>query len=338
MPAANYNFIIEQGSDFVLNFQYNDQENNPIDLSSKCIVLQWLTDDGAKKEVFSSGANAIYAVNDWSMAADNRGSIRFRLAANITKTFTFNTAVYDLDIITIGERFRNIRLATGVITLAKRNIGLDSCPLSVNSTIDLTTPTATGPGTIPSITPTPTITSGEVEDLCLPEDCLNLDIYSIVYTGSGLNIPDLATVSGSVITTDTREIENIEIAINKLQHNSPSDLWLMLSPPSGDTVLLSANSKIPSFNNNFSFMFSNKANPSGYLHNISNGGLANIYPKTNIVNYSDQTLVSSFGQLLGTSVTGVWNLIVKDTDPTGSGLIDSWKLIITYVPSQAQTE
>jgi subtilisin-like proprotein convertase family protein len=330
MPAANYNFIIEQGSDFILNFQYNDQENRPIDLSSKCIVLQWLTDDGASKEVFSSGANANYDINDWSMVGDNTGSIRFRLAANRTKDYVFNTAVYDLDIITAGDKLRNIRLATGVITLAKRNIGLDTCPVNSDPSIDLTTPTATIPGATPSITSTPTITSGEVEDLCLPEDCLNLDIYSIVYTGSGLNIPDLATVSSSVITTDTREIENIEIAINKLRHNSPSDLWLILNPPSGDSVLLSANSKIPSFNNNFSFIFSNKAAPSAYLHNIPNGGLSNIYPKTNIINYSNETLVSGFGHLLGVPVTGTWSLIVKDTDPIGSGLIDSWKLIITY--------
>jgi subtilisin-like proprotein convertase family protein len=334
MPAANYNFIIEQGSDFILNFQYNDQENRAIDLSSKCIVLQWVTDDGATKRVFSSGANANYNINDWSIVGDNRGSIRFKIAANLTKTFTFNTAIYDLDIISPGDRLRSVRLSTGVITLAKRNTDLlDTCPADVDSNINLVTPTVV-PGTTPGITPTVTVTSGQVEDLCLPEDCLNLDIYSVVYTGSGLNIPDLSTVSGSVTTTDTRLIENIEVAINKLQHNSPSDLWFVLSPPSGNKILLSANSKIPSFNNNFSFMFSNKANTSSYLHNISNGGLSNIYNKTDIINYSSETLTSGFSHLLGASVTGNWNLIVKDTDPIGSGLIDSWKLIVTYAPRE----
>jgi subtilisin-like proprotein convertase family protein len=335
MPAANYNFIIEQGSDFILNFQYNDQDRNSIDLSSKCIVLQWVTDDGTTKRVFSSGANANYNINDWSIVGDNRGLIRFRIAANLTKAFTFNTAVYDLDIISPGDRLRSIRLSTGIITLAKRNTELlDTCPSDVDSNIDLVTPTLTAPGTTPGITPTVTVTSGQVEDLCLPEDCLNLDIYSVVYTGNRLNLPDLSTVSGSVTTTDTRLIENIEVAINKLQHNSPSDLWFILSPPSGNKILLSANSKIPAFNNNFSFMFSNKAKPSDYLHNISNGGLSNIYNKTNIINYSNETLTSGFGHLLGASVTGNWNLVVKDTDPIGSGLIDSWKLIITYAPRE----
>lgn len=331
MPAANYNFIIEQGSDFVLNFQYNDQNNNPINLSSKCIVLQWITDDGTIKQVFSSGANANYDINDWSIVGDNTGAIRFRIAANLTKTFNFNTAIYDLDIITPGDRLRNIRLATGVITLAKRNMDLlDICPVNIDTLIGLTTPTVTD--NLPTLTPTITATAGGSEDLCLPEDCLNLDIYSVVYPGSGLNIPDLSVASGYVTTTDTRPIENIELAINKLKHNSPSDLWFMLAPPSGDTILLSANSKITSFNNNFSFMFSNKANPDNYLHNISNGGLCNIYNKTDKINYSNQALNSGFNHLFGASVTGNWTLVIKDTDPVGSGLIDSWKLIITYSP------
>lgn len=335
MPAANYNFIIEQGSDFILNFQYNDENNNPINLSSKCIVLQWVTDDGSIKQIFSSGANANYDTNDWSMVGDNTGAIRFKIAANLTKTFTFNTAVYDLDIITPGDRLRSIRLATGIITLAKRNIDiLDICPANVDTVIGLTTPTATNTGISPTLTPTPTVTSGQVEDLCLPEDCLNLDIYSVVYTGSGLNIPDLASASGYVTTTDTRAIENIEVAVNKLQHNSPSDLWFILNPPSGDSILLSANSKISSFNNNFSFMFSNKANVGDYLYNISNGGLCNIYNKTSSINYSNETLNSGFSHLFGASVTGYWNLIIKDTDPIGSGSIDSWKLIITYAPAE----
>lgn len=333
MAAINYNFIIEQGSDFVLNFQYNDINDNPVNLSSKCIVLQWVTDDGTIKQVFSSGALSDYETNDWSIGGDNFGTIRFKLAANLTKTFTFNTAAYDLDIITPGERLRNIRLATGVITLVKRNIPLlDNCPSNIDSVIGLTTPTVTDPTISPTVTPTTTTSGPQSEDLCLPEDCLNLDIYSVVYSASGLNIPDLATVSGSVTTSDTRSIENIEVAINKLQHNSPSDLLLMLAPPSGDTILLSANSKISNFNNNFSFMFSNKAQPTEYLHNISNGGLCNIYNKSDLINYDDQQLVSNFNQIIGASVTGVWNLIVKDTDPTGSGLIDSWKLIITYAP------
>lgn len=333
MPAANYNFVIEQGSDFVLTFIYNDQNNTPIDLSSKCVVLQWLTNDGSIQQIFSSGANSNYDINDWSIVGDNNGTIRFRLAANLTKNFNFDTAIYDLDIITPGDRTRNVRLATGTITLIRRNLSLlDTCPIALDSVIGLETPTPTSDNVV-TITPTPTNAPSQSEDLCLPEDCLNLDIYSVVYTGSNIVIPDLATVSGTLTTTDTRLIENIEIAINKLQHSSPSDLVFILHPPSGDAVLLSANSKITQFNNNFSFMFSNKANPESFLHNVTNGGLCNIYDKTATLNYSS-TLLPELSHLFGYPVAGDWHLEVKDTDPIGSGLIDSWKLIITYAPEE----
>jgi subtilisin-like proprotein convertase family protein len=68
------------------------------------------------------------------------------------------------------------------------------------------------------------------------------------------------------------------------------------------------------------------------LHNTINGGLINIYDKVSNINFSNETLTSSFDHLFGASVTGTWSLIVKDTDPIGSGLLDSWKLIITHSP------
>lgn len=332
MPAVTYNFLLEQGSDFELVYQYNDTNNQPVDLSNKCVVLQWLDNTGTSKQVFSSAALAQYDINDWSLTADNRGTIRFKISANLTQNYNFDTAVYDLDIITVGNSLRNVRLATGTITLVRRNISLSSsCPSNIDPNVTLITQTPTPTGT----SPTPTPTSGsEISDLCLPDDCVDLDIYSVVYTGSGLLLPDLCETSGYITTIDTRPIENIEIAINKLQHQNPSDLLFILAPPSGDKILLSANSKITNFNNSFSFMFSNKAQPNNYLHNTANGGLINIYDKTNNINFSNETLLNNFDHLLSSSVTGLWTLIVKDTDPLGSGLVDSWKLIITHTPEE----
>lgn len=81
-------------------------------------------------------------------------------------------------------------------------------------------------------------------------------------------------------------------------------------------------------------MFSNKANNTDYLHNTTNGGLINIYDKRSNINFSNETLLSSFDHLFGVPVTGTWSLIVKDTDPIGSGIIDSWKLILTHAPEE----
>jgi subtilisin-like proprotein convertase family protein len=334
MPAVTYNFLLEQGSDFEISFQYNDANNSPINLSDKCVVLQWIDSGKINKQIFSTAALAQYDTNDWSLTADNRGRIRFRISANLTQNYNFDTAIYDLDIISLNNRLRNTRLATGTITLVKRNLELVSnCPSSLDPNINLitSTPTPLDGG----VTPTPTLSiTPDNSDLCLPDDCIDLDIYSVVHTGVSLVLSDLCLTSGNIRTTDTRSIENIELAINKLQHQSPSDLIFVLAPPSGNKILLSANSKIKNYNNNFSFMFSNKANTTDYLYNTTNGGLINIYDKKSNINFSNETLLSSFDHLFGASVTGTWSLIVKDTDPVGSGLLDSWKLIITHSPAE----
>ncbi|NBX73698.1 MAG: hypothetical protein EBQ89_05295 [Alphaproteobacteria bacterium] len=326
MVAVNYNFPIEKGSDFQINFIYNDENNNPIDLSEKCVIFTLLGDDNTKR-VYSSRALSNYDTNGWSLTADNAGNITFKLSAEETSLFDFAVAVYDLDIKDINTiKLKNVRLSQGTIDLIDRNVDLSSdCPTNLTSLVITSTPIPTGETQVP----TPTITQ-EITDFCLPYDCGPLDLFSTVYSGSGLSIGDLSTVTGSVIVTNTGIISNIELAINKLSHSSPTDLVMLLAPPSGNKILLSANHKIPNFNNNFSFMFSNKANSGIYLNHISNGEVCRIYDKTSIINYNSESLNSSFDHLFNYSITGVWNLIIKDTDPSGSGNIDSWKLVITY--------
>lgn len=340
MAAVTYNFPIEQGSDFEISFVYLAANGTPIDLTDKCVVFQFSSSETTvgqcSKYVLSSQANSIYDVNGWSLSANNVGIINIKISAELTQNFNFTNAIYDLDIISQTGNLRNIRLSTGIITILKRNFSVfDACPINTDICTLVVTQTPT-PTDSPTVTPTdgttqtPTPTVTQFEDLCLPYDCVDIDIYSVVYNGSGLVIDDQSTVSGTITTTDTRVIENVELAINRLQHSSPQDLVGVLSPPSGDKILLFANQKIPNNNNNFSFMFSNKADPMAYLHNITNGGMCNIYDKTSLINYNSENLLSSFNHLAGSSVTGDWTLYIKDTDPLSSGLFDSWKLIITY--------
>ncbi len=49
MPAVNYNFSIEQGSDFEVNFQYNDSNGRPVNLgdtNTSCVVMQIIPNSG----------------------------------------------------------------------------------------------------------------------------------------------------------------------------------------------------------------------------------------------------------------------------------------------------
>jgi subtilisin-like proprotein convertase family protein len=329
MAAVNFNFDIEKGSDFTISFIYNGPDGNPIDLSDKCVILSLAGADGSIRR-YSSRALADYSTNGWSLTADNNGTIIWSAGASETGSFNFTNAVYDLDIKEIGTiKLNNIRISEGLINILNRNIPLidSTCPSILDALESTPPPTSTNPDD-PAVTPTPTVT--DITDFCLPYDCGPLDLFSTVYSGSGLVLSDLSTTSGSVIVSNTGVISNIELAINKLSHNNPTDLVMLLSPPSGDKILLAANHKISNFNNSFSFMFSNKADNNTYLHNVSNGQVCNIYDKTEIVNYNNENLLSSFDHLFGASLTGVWDLIVSDTDPLGSGVIDSWKLIITY--------
>lgn len=333
MAAVNLNFNIEKGSDFDISFVYNDDQGNPIDLSNKCVTISFSGDNGDVGEC-SSQALANYSIDGWSLTANNLGIINWKLGASKTSLLNFNTAVYDLDIKSLTLPLNNTRLSQGSIQIIQRNIPLESsnaeCAINLDifrkrlDQINIDTPTTT------STTPTPSLSASNIEDFCLPYDCNPIDISSVVYAGSGLSITDMSLASGYVTTTNNNNIANIELAINKLSHSSPSDLIFLLAPPSGDKILLAANHKISNFNNNFSFMFSNKADPNNYIYNISNGQTCNIYDKTSIINYNNENLLSSFDHLFNNSITGVWNLIVKDTDPIGSGKIDSWKLIITY--------
>ena len=333
MPAAIYNFEIEKGSDFSISFQYNDAAGVPIDLSGKCVQFKMLMSNG-NQYIFSSAAPATYISDGWSLSADNLGKISLKIRSTITVDLTGTSCVYDLD---VSDTTGNIRLAAGSISFVSRNIdplGLGSCSVATNPAVTATQTLTTSTPTGVAATPTPTPAPNEFEDLCLPYDCVELDVYSVVYAGSGLNINDLSTSSGSITSTDTRMIENIELAINKLAHSSPQDIAFLLAPPSGNKILLSANHKIVNNNNNFSFMFSNKATATSYLHNISNGGLCNIYDKTSSYKYNNENLLYSFDHLFDTSTTGVWTLYAKDTDPLSSGSLDSWKLIVTYKPAE----
>ena len=352
MPAIEYNFSIEEGSDFKLNFQYNNEQNNPINLSSKCVILQIKPDTIVSGKCalykFSSRQPNTYREKGFLLASNNDGLITFQLSAGyVAKNFNyFDNAVYELDI--LDSEFanslysQNTRLATGTISILKRNIALpnncsgggeESCfVLGTTPSPDPTTTVPGGTSTTPTVTPTPTSTE-TFQDLCLATDCLNPDTYSIIYSGSGLNIFDMDSVSNTIVVNDTRNIENIELVVNKLNHTNPQDLQLFLAPPSGHKILLSANHKIKNYTNNFSFMFSNKALPTTYLHNVSNGDYCNIYNKTDIVKYYNEPLLSSFDHLTGHAVTGSWSLIARDTDPLSSGSIEAWKLVITYSPN-----
>ena len=335
MAAATYNFAIEQGSDFDITFKYNDENGIGKNLSGSCVTLRTKQEDIANpgQQIGFSTAAVASLENSFGylFTANNLGVIRLQISSTATQKYTFDSTVYDLDIFEIvpGTLLRkNIRISTGTIAIIKRNFEelVTECPTIFISNSGVNNG---GNGTTPMVTPTPIPDSN---DLCLP-DCLDIDdVYSVVYSGSGIVINDNQNNSGIISTNDSRSIENIELAINGFRHSSPQDITFLLAAPSGNKILLSSNDKISNYVNGFSFMFSNKAPNTSFLNNISNGGLCRIKDKTAITTFNSGSLNAGFSHLFNHPVTGNWSLLVNDNDIGASGSIDSWKLVVTYTP------
>lgn len=307
MGAIFYPISIEQGSAYEITFYYADENGTPIDITNFCVYIQWRTNTN---QLYSFSNR--YKGNDYSLQSNPNGTIVFKIPARITNSYLFDNAVYDLDLQEPNEDYpgsglKTYRLATGSVSIIRRNtdVSLVDCAYASSSF--------------------------NIAENCDVE-CSRLDLYSIQYDGDGFDISDDSATSSTVATSDTRLIDNVEVVINGLKHNSPQDLILILSPPSGDKILLSGNSKIRHYAPGFSFMFSNRAPNGAYLDSIQSGQLCGIKDKTEFIKYNNENLVSTFDNLFNNSITGDWDLIMIDSDTGVAGSIDSWKLIITYQP------
>lgn len=301
MAAINYNFSIEKGSSFEIEFNYLDSNNNTIDLTNWCAMFQMIDD-----------ANNLYVVsnreynNQYRLTTSNDGKIILQFSSNFTNILNFNSANYDLDLQEPNEQYtgsgyKTYRISSGNITLIPRNttLQLNNCNIFL-------------------------------EDPDCPSSCISNDIFSKQYTGSGFTIND-NTINTSIPINilDTNNIQNISVSINGLSHTNPQDLIFILSPPSGDSILLAANQKISNYRPNFSFTLSDDINLQSTLNNVINNGLCKIVDKTTYIKYSNN-LSSNFNHLVSTSPSGNWYLNIIDTDSGGPGQILSWRINILY--------
>jgi subtilisin-like proprotein convertase family protein len=158
--------------------------------------------------------------------------------------------------------------------------------------------------------------------------------------GSGI-----AQNSNNTITVlNTGVATNIELYIDSLTHENPSDLTLFLTPPTGTPILLSHRNKINNYSpiSGVSFSFSNKALPGTYLYNKSNSNdlHVNILKNSGVTPPSpyNSTYAYNFDHLFNSSVSGNWTLNVLDNDPGATGYIKGWNLVITYLPPETYIE
>lgn len=309
MAAINYDFSIEQGSYSTVTFVYQDVNGNNLDLTGWCVIIQW-KDNLDNIKIFSNREKT----NNYDITTYSDGRIVFNLSANTTNSYNFDTAIYDLDIQEPNEQYagsgyKTLRLATGIISIIKR----------------------ANPQTL--LTNCADLLVSEANSCSI--ECLTNDIYAVSYGGNGFSIPDMGYSTDTISISDSRLIEKVEIMINGLRHKTPQDLQFLLSPPTGDPILLANNHKISHYIPGFNFVFSDDAPSDQYLHNIKNNQKCRIYYKTSSITIDGThypNVETSLSHLQNSSAQGNWTLLIADSDPYESGTISSWHLIITYYP------
>lgn len=122
MPAGRYSFTIEQGATTKFEIQYTDSDANPIDLTGYTARMHIReTYDAtstilAMTNVLESDGTGINLNGLSNTQPLTEGKIGVYISATKTAAFSFDTAVYDLELVNGTEV---IRLIQGTVKLSK---------------------------------------------------------------------------------------------------------------------------------------------------------------------------------------------------------------------------
>lgn len=124
MPAANYDFIIEQGTSFKLALVYKDAANNIVDLTDWCARLVMRPKYNTTSTIFTTN-NMDYSLYKFYIDGPN-GKIVLLIPASTTNDFTVDEMRYELEIqspedfYTDGGKYTS-RVLEGKVFIKKRN-------------------------------------------------------------------------------------------------------------------------------------------------------------------------------------------------------------------------
>lgn len=123
MAASLYNFAIEQGTSFRLAIVYKDKDQNIVDITDWCARLVWTTNAGVT-QIFTT-ENTDPNLYDFSIDGAN-GKVTLLLPANVTNSFNFGSAKYDLELqsdddLYVGGGKQITRILYGTVTIIPRN-------------------------------------------------------------------------------------------------------------------------------------------------------------------------------------------------------------------------
>jgi hypothetical protein len=127
MSASKYDFSIEQGTSFKLAFVYKNADGDPINLANWCARIVWKTNNNTTQIFSSDNVN----LSQYRFTIDDaNGKLVLLLPSTTTNEFNFNTAKYDLELVSndnfyaleggVGGGKYSIRLLYGTVTMIKR--------------------------------------------------------------------------------------------------------------------------------------------------------------------------------------------------------------------------
>lgn len=124
MPAANYDFIIEQGTSFKLSLVYKDANGDVVDLTNWCARLVMKPKYNGSSTIFTTN-NMDYSLYKFYIDGPN-GKIVLLIPADTTNNYTVDQMNYELEIqspenfYAEGGKYTS-RILEGSIFIKKRN-------------------------------------------------------------------------------------------------------------------------------------------------------------------------------------------------------------------------
>jgi subtilisin-like proprotein convertase family protein len=334
MAATNYDFSIEQGTIFGIDFSYKTNSNQTIDMSNYCCILRIQPSNATSDGLITYSTTGTNVTTSYAFVLyPELGKISLRLPAETTNSFSWDSAIYELevtspDLLYTGSSRIVKRLLKGTITLLKRSIpatDLPSCFITDDAD--------------QIVTNLPTSSFG-IYDSCIGSPCEfiggNANIYSFVNNNTDQTIMYLRDRSVidqnsfgtsspfpfTLSVTESKTLERIDVFIDGFTHTAPQDVRLLLTH-NGSGVLLLDQNKFASYNNkpkNLSFVLSDYATlrPDGANPTVNN-----------VIDYN-YSLLSN--KNLGAALPGTQNAIsLYNTFPSGAfNVADSNKDIVIY--------
>ncbi len=126
MPAADYNFVLEKGTAFVIAFEYRDDTNIPIDITNWCARIRWIEDQAESPIIRTFSTNT--RNTEYEFTIDPLlGKIILKIPASQTAAYSFGSARYDFELqepndLYTGGGKKIFRILQGSVSLISRNV------------------------------------------------------------------------------------------------------------------------------------------------------------------------------------------------------------------------